>query len=198
MKTIAVDIDDVLAFSAEGFVEFSNERWGTHLKVTDYHEHWAAMWQVSIEEVQKRTHEWYNESLVRTYAPKDRAKEVLTELVKHYKLVVATARAIDLQKDTIDWVNSHYEGIFSEIHHAGIWDSITMAGYQATKTELCKKINADYLVDDQLKHCLAANEAGIKTILFGDYTWNKDQNLPKTIYRAKNWDEVGSYFEAQS
>jgi uncharacterized HAD superfamily protein len=195
MKTIAVDIDDVLAASAEGFVEFSNERWGTNLKVTDYDEHWVNMWQVSIEEVRKRTHEWYDAKLVTTYQPKDDAKEVLTKLAKRFKLVVATARAVDLQKDTLDWIDVHYKGVFSEVHHAGIWDSITMGKYNATKTELCKQIGADYLVDDQLKHCLSADEAGISAVLFGDYTWNQKEDLPQTIHRAISWNEVLRYFE---
>lgn len=195
MKTIAVDIDDVLASSAEDFVIFSNQRWGTHLTVADYNEHWADMWQVSIDEVRKRTQEWYDAKLVAVYAPKDNAKSTLIKLAKRFKLVVATARAVELQKDTLDWIDKHYSNIFSEVHHAGIWDSITMGGYQATKTELCKQIGADYLVDDQLKHCLSANEAGIKTVLFGDYSWNRKDDLPKSIYRAMNWNEVLSYFE---
>lgn len=44
--TIAVDIDDVLADNAAGFVTFSNERWGTNLTPDDYGEHWVKVWQV--------------------------------------------------------------------------------------------------------------------------------------------------------
>ncbi|MBC7869007.1 hypothetical protein H7X69_02425 [Candidatus Saccharibacteria bacterium] len=34
--TIAIDIDNVLAYNAKGFVEFSNQRWGTTLEVDDW------------------------------------------------------------------------------------------------------------------------------------------------------------------
>ena len=47
---IAIDIDDVLAENAIGFVAFSNERWGTRLSVDDYSEHWSEMWRVDSEE----------------------------------------------------------------------------------------------------------------------------------------------------
>ena len=63
-----------------------------------------------------------------------------------------------------------------------------------TKAEICAEIGADYLVDDQPKHCLAAAKAGIKTILFGDYKWNRDTKLMPNMVRAKNWQEVLEYF----
>lgn len=195
MQTIAVDIDDVLALSAQELVAFSNKRWGTRLAVTDYDEHWANMWQVSIEEVRKRTQEFYDAKLVATYSPQDGGEEVLRYLSTRYKLVVATARSSELEKETLAWIQEHYGNLFSEVHHATIWNSITMEGYSATKTELCKQIGADYLIDDQLKHCLSAHEAGIHAILFGDYTWNQKPDLPSGIYRAKNWAMVKEYFE---
>ncbi|HJQ08525.1 MAG TPA: hypothetical protein VJ836_03545 [Candidatus Saccharimonadales bacterium] len=39
-RIIAVDIDDVLSASAEGFVVFSNKQWGTRLTLDDYTEDW--------------------------------------------------------------------------------------------------------------------------------------------------------------
>ena len=38
-----------------------------------------------------------------------------------------------------------------------------------TKGMLAKEIKADYLIDDQLKHCSAAAELGIPALLFGVY-----------------------------
>lgn len=197
MKTIAVDIDDVLALSAEGFTEYSNKKWGTNLRPSDYTEHWADMWRVDIAEVDKRTNEWYNDNIVLTYNPKPDGEQVLRMLAKKYKLVVATARGKATQADTIEWVERHYKDIFSEVHHAAIWDTIEMGNYSITKTELCKQIGADYLIDDQLKHCLSANEAGIQAILFGNYTWNQMDTLPKSIVRATSWKQVGEYFDRQ-
>lgn len=43
MKTIAVDLDDVLSASVPGFVAYSNKRWGTTLTLDDYDEDCAAI-----------------------------------------------------------------------------------------------------------------------------------------------------------
>lgn len=58
------------------------------------------------------------------------------------------------------------------------------------------EIKADFVVDDQLKHCTAAVEQGIPTILFGNYRWNQAEELPKGVTRCKNWQEVAGYFDA--
>ena len=61
---IAIDVDDVLAENAAGFVAFSNQRWGTTLQVDDYDEHWAKIWNVDNEEVERRAKEFHNSSLM--------------------------------------------------------------------------------------------------------------------------------------
>ena len=58
-KTIAVDIDDVLAFSAIEFIRFSNQRWGTNLTIEDYNEDWTTMWGIELAETQARSAEWH-------------------------------------------------------------------------------------------------------------------------------------------
>ena len=57
---IAVDIDDVLAENAAGFVKYSNEKWGTNLTVDDYDERWGAIWKVDSLEVERRAQEYHN------------------------------------------------------------------------------------------------------------------------------------------
>ena len=200
MKTIAVDIDDVLAANAEGFVEFSNQRWGTHLKPDDYTEHWAQMWGVDFEEVKKRRNIIIEEKLFLKHRLFEEARSILKKLAKNYKLVVVSSRGPRIQTDTIDWVNQSFDGIFSEVHFAKIWDRPVhiLEQLKMTKAEVCKQIGADYLIDDQPKHCLAAAEAGITALLFGDYKWTKVSNLPKNVIKLKNWPEVLEYFNAKS
>ncbi|HLA48993.1 MAG TPA: hypothetical protein VJY84_00415, partial [Candidatus Saccharimonadales bacterium] len=66
------------------------------------------------------------------------------------------------------------------------------------KAEVCREIGADYLVDDQPKHCLAAADAGITALLFGDYKWTRVNNLPKNVIKVRNWPAVLEYFNAKS
>ena len=193
-KIIAVDIDDVLAANAESFVAFSNERWGTKLATGDYNEHWAEMWGIDNEETEKRAHEFHNSGAIGRYRHYNDAKPVLAELSAYYKLVIITSRRRIVHDETLEWINLHFEDVFQEVHFAGMWDEITKDSSKATKAALCVEIGAGYLIDDQLKHCLAAAEAGLQTLLFGDYSWNYTDSLPDGVTRVRDWAAVKDYF----
>ncbi len=194
MKTIAIDIDDVLALSASAFVDFSNKRWGTNLEVDDYHEHWAELWQVDNSEVNKRALEYWNSDTTKNVTAIADGEVVLKSLAKNYKLVIATARRIHTESDTTAWLDKHYQNLFSEVHFAGMWDEVTDNSIKATKAELCRQIGANFLIDDQPKHCFAAASSGVKSILFGDYGWNRFEMLPQDVNRCVDWQSVQEYF----
>ncbi len=198
-KTIAVDVDDVIASHAEALIEFSNQRWGTNLTINDYDEHWAKMWRVDQLELEKRAQEFFKDFPSFKRFPD--ALEVLKALANKYKLVILTSRRQELAKDTKEWLNKYYPNIFSEIHYSGIWDNEqehSNKKIKATKGELVKQIGADYLIDDQPKHCVAAAEAGVRALLFGDYSWQVVEKLPAGVVRVKDWPAVLEYFDAQN
>jgi len=201
-KTIAVDIDDVLARSAEGFVAFSNERWGMQLQPEDYQEEWAVVWGVPLEEALRRSIEFHSSGVVGGYQPYEAALPVLRRLAIKFDLVAVTSRKTLIKPETDRWLDRHFPHIFREVHYAGIWDKQLTHHDVArrlahTKAEVCRQIGADYLIDDQPKHCIGAAKAGIKAILFGDYKWNRQQQeLPEGVTRARHWDDVLEYFRA--
>jgi uncharacterized HAD superfamily protein len=198
-KTIA--IDDVLARSAEGFAAFSNERWGTSMTADDYTEEWTVAWGVSIDEALERSKVLHESGAFGRFANNEAAMTVLEGLRATYDLVVVTSRRIILKSETDTWIEKHFPGIFSGVHYAGIWDETNkddaLIRLKHTKAEICRQIGADYLIDDQLKHCLAAAEAGLAVLLFGDYKWNQHVSLPKNITRTADWGAVQEYFDAQ-
>ncbi len=197
--TIAVDIDDVLAANAEAFIGFSNKRWGTNLTVEDYDEHWAKVWQVEHEEERKRAFAYFESGTIKNYKHFSEALPVLKELAKRYKLVILTSRERTLNEDTKKWMDKYFRDVFSEIHFSGIWDDWgkhSQEKIKYTKSEVAAQIGADYLIDDQVKHCLAAAEAGIEALLFGDYTWNRLNKLPPRVTRIKDWQEILNYFKS--
>ena len=71
------------------------------------------------------------------------------------------------------------------------------ARLKATKADIVKQIGADYLIDDQPKHCFAAAEAGITSLLFGDYRWNRNVKLPEGVVKVRTWHEVLEYFDGR-
>jgi 5'(3')-deoxyribonucleotidase len=193
---IAVDVDDVLAASAQGWVDFSNQKWGTNLTVDDYDEDWSKMWGVDRQEEMKRAKEVYNAVIVRDFRHDDTALPVLQKLAKKYELIVATSRVQAMHTETLEWLDKHYKGIFSGFHRSGLFDVLTPDSHKGTKAELIKKIGADYLIDDQPKHCLAVADLGIETILFGDYGWNSNiGELPPRVTRCFDWAAVERYFD---
>lgn len=189
---IAVDVDDVLAENAAGIVAFSNQRWGTNLTVDDYDEHWAKMWQVDNAEVKRRSAELMDAGLGTGYGHIGGALEVLEHLAQHHHLMIATSRCLQVKGDTIAWIDEHFPGIFAStaVYFSGIWDELTNDSHRATKAELMTQINADVLIDDQLKHCQAVAAHGRNALLFGDYAWNQAATLPAGVVRCTNWYEV--------
>ena len=201
-KTIAVDIDDVLSASAEAFIAFSNKQWGHTLSVDDYLEEWAVVWQVDLDEAARRADlvHTYGDTIIASHRVFDDAYPVLQRLRKRFNLIVVTSRRKVLQPATEKWISQYFPDIFSAVHYAGIWDSEShiLEKVKATKAELCLELGADYLIDDQPKHCIAAAEAGIASILFGDYKWSRYDVVPNGVTRIHSWREVEEYFNAQS
>lgn len=189
---IAVDIDDVLAENAIGFVTFSNERWGTRLSVDDYNEHWSEMWRIDSEEAERRAYIFHDSGVIRGYAHIGGAEEVLRNMSQVHHLMITTSRRLQVQSDTLLWIEEHFPGIFasSAVYFSGLWDGMHENSHKLTKAELITQINADVLIDDQLKHCLAVSETGRNAILFGDYTWNRADSLPDKVVRCHSWSEV--------
>lgn len=201
-QTIAVDIDDVLSASAEAFIAFSNKQWGLHLSVDDYIEEWAVVWQVDLDEAVRRSElmHTFGADIIASHRCFEDAYPVLKELSQYFNLIVVTSRRRVLQSATEAWINQYFPDIFSAIHHAGIWDTdedITKQ-VQGTKAAICRELGADYLIDDQPKHCIAAAKAGIPSILFGDYKWSRYDILPNGVTRLHSWKEVARYFDVKS
>lgn len=196
MKTIAVDIDDTLAAYAEAVTEFSNVHWGMNLTIDEYSENWGAMWGVDPNEYRRRGDIVEASGIQATLRHDVDAVDVLRELKNNYRLIVVSSRPANLQQVSIEWINRHYPGIFEEIHFANMWNdraNIHLA-YLATKAEICQELKIDYLIDDQPKHCIGVANVGIPTILYGDYPWNRDDELPETVARAHTWRDVHQHF----
>lgn len=193
---IAVDLDDVLAAHAEEFIKFSNEQFGTNLSVEDYRESWSEMWQVTPEEAEERALLWRTPPRIDSFRKlaDEHIDTVLAVLKQRYKLVIVTARPKAWRDSTVAWVERHYPGVFSDIRLVPVWTNET----PQTKAEVCKEIGAQYLIDDSIKHCNLAAEAGIKAILFeGLHPWKETLEPHSKVVRCKDWQEVLEYFDGQ-
>lgn len=196
MKTIAVDIDDTLSASAPALIEYSNKTWGMNLTTNQCSEHWGAMWQVDHEEQKRRSDIIESSRIQATLRHDEHAFHVLNELKKDYRLIILSARPEILHELSREWVTKNYNGVFEEIHFANLWDDRNNLhiAHLLTKADICEELGVDYLIDDQLKHCVGVSERGIASIIFGDYAWNASEALPSNVTRAHTWDEIRHYF----
>lgn len=196
---IAIDIDDVLCRNAEGFAAYSNSRWQTQMAAHDYDEAWAQVWGVSQEEAERRAVELHGSGVIGTYEHVAAAVPVLVELGARFELVLVTSRRMAVKPETDRWIKRYFNNTFSGVHYLGAWESKLAIGdkLKLTKTEICRRIGANYLIDDQLKHCFSAAQAGVNTLLFGEYKWNSTTDLPVGVTRAKDWQAVRGYFNGQ-
>jgi len=203
-QVIAVDIDDVLSATAEGFTRYSNEQWGNTHKAENYSEAWADFWNVSIDEAMKRSDIYHASGVIGEFEHYAEALPVLRGLAKKYTLVVITSRKKAIKELTDAWLERHFPGVFSAVHYAGIWDikegeeRAIERRLSQTKTELARELGASYLIDDQLKHCAGAADAGIAALLFGGRHRTVDRSvLPAGITFVQDWQAVEEYFSAK-
>lgn len=194
LSTIAIDVDDTLADHAEAFVAWSNEKYGTLLTVEDYHDHWSLLWSVDHDETARRAEIFHQTGAHRRFVVKADSVEVLRRLSKRYRLVVVTARRQLVVQDSLEWIQEYYEGIFSDVRFVPIWE----ADNTVTKADICRELGAQYLIDDLMRHCSLAAEAGITALLFGDYAWNRHEQLPPDITRVRDWKAVEEFFDGRN
>lgn len=198
--TIAIDVDDVLAKTSQGFIEFSNKTWGHNLTIDDYDEDWAKAWGTSVEVARERADILHASAAIAELSYFPEALSVLMKLKKQYRLVVATSRRASISQESREWLERYYPGIFEGVFFSGIYDG-KLGRHEdhiaRTKNDLLAEIGADYLIDDQLKHCFAAGEHGVRAMLFGSYAWNRSDDLPSHVTRCADWEAVEAYFAAR-
>lgn len=195
-KTIAVDIDDVLASINEGMRLFINTYYGEEHTPEDYTAdgqywgYWEQIWNVSDEEGKKRYEAFIHSDEFLQATTNDGAIDVINRLKLDHDLVVVTAREDFHVEGTHRWLDQNFAETFKRIEFAPIWSKEK----KVSKGEICKVIGAGYLIDDNVEHCNLAAEEGVQALLFGEYGWNRNHKLHESVIRVKNWHEVAEYF----
>ena len=98
---------------------------------------------------------------------------------------------------TANSINENFPDIFAEIVMPGIWDEIDSDIHNRTKADICQTVGVNYLIDDQAKHCNATAAVGIKSLLFGDEAWNRNEPIVNGVTRVDDWPAVLSYFQME-
>ena len=103
--------------------------------------------------------------------------------VKH-ELHLITARPQSSEVITMAMLDNYLASCFQSVEHVG---------HDRSKGEICAQIGADVLIDDNMKHLVSALEHGVPAngaLHFGDYPWNKQENLPDGVVKCLNWKQI--------
>lgn len=198
-KTIAVDIDDVIAAENDGVREFINLEYGEKHSVEDYlvdgeyWGYWESVWDIGDEEAKKRFDAYLASDVKDNLKLVDGAGKAIRRLKKSHRLVIVTSRYGRQLETTEPWLEKHFRKTFDGVAFVGTWDK----NREITKAIIAREIGADYLIDDNAEHCNLAAKAGIQALLFGDYGWNRNTELHPKVKRLKNWQQVLEYFDGQ-
>ena len=196
---IAIDIDDVLGDELEAVRQFVNQYRGLRLSRADYlvaGEYWAyweSVWGVDKEEGKQIYDAYVASGAKYKHSPLEGVIEAITKLKKSYKLIVITARGDMHIEATNKWLTEHFTDAFSNVEFMPVWGAKDVI----TKAHIAGHHKASYLIDDNYEHCRLAADAGIQTLLFGDYGWNRDVELSSSIVRVADWNAVMDYFDGQ-
>ncbi len=190
---IAFDLDDVIVETAQDIIDHYNSRFGTKVTLQDYYDDdLTGVWGTEDRKMAvKRVNDYietpeYYESL-----PIQQAISVITWLNRHHELHILTGRPDFTEEATKNWLAKHFPDIFKTVTFTYFYGE---GAQKRSKGDICRQLGVDVLIDDHLGHALSAAEAGAKVLLFGDYPWNRSNNLPDSIRRVRNWHEVGQYF----
>lgn len=186
---IAVDCDDVLVRTTPYFVSAYNQKYGTNVPLNDAHIMSEELWGADTEEVVRRIGDLVFTDEYKALGTSPEETEVLKELSKHHDLHLVTARKEEERETTKAMLDRDLPGVFT---------SLDLVGWQGSKGEVCKRIGADVLIDDNARHLHNAIEHGLPkngAILFGDYPWNKVDSTHQDLTYCLDWFSVQKVIE---
>lgn len=187
---VAVDIDDVLFDFVSRFLQWHDRRYRTNLRFEDV-VFGVQLWEVwggTKEETVERIPSFFREVDLLNLEPIAGAVEVLRKLKGTYQLAVVSARDNTVAPLSRAWIDKYFTDVFDEVV-LGIANPYAQSRPIA-KSELCRRIGASIMIDDELLHAAGCAQAGIRALLFGDYPWNQAETLPPNVVRVANWDDV--------
>ncbi|XP_020593368.1 uncharacterized protein LOC110033656 isoform X2 [Phalaenopsis equestris] len=191
---VAVDVDEVLGSFITALNKFIADRYSSYHTVSDYHIYeFFRIWKCTRAEAEIRVHEFFRTQYFTSgIHPIPGAHAALCNLSTFCNLSVVTSRQNVIKDQTCDWLERHYPGLFREIHFG---NHFALDGKSRPKSEICRSIGAEVLIDDNPRYAVECAEAGIRVLLFdyhNSYPWCKDGSVDSysLVTKVHNWEEV--------
>ncbi|KAK4536457.1 hypothetical protein CDCA_CDCA08G2482 [Cyanidium caldarium] len=208
--TVAVDVDEVLAFFVPALCRFHNQQYRTRLTPSDFHSYrFSQVWGGTDVEAVERVHEFFRTPAFEELQPVPGANETLRARRDRFRFVVVTSRQTLIEQPTRRWLSRHFDGIFEDVYFGNQWvrgqGVPTMMGSSAavgrrSKADMCHEAGAMLLVDDMPAYVDECARAGMRGILFDyqqGYGWSKAPlTMPHRVTVAHDWTQVGRVLDA--
>ncbi|KAL5995059.1 hypothetical protein ACLOJK_025117 [Asimina triloba] len=191
---VAVDVDEVLGSFLSALNKFISNHYNSNHSVSEYYVYeFFKIWKCSRSEADIRVHEFFKTAYFKKgIHPIPGAHDALLRLSTFCSLSVVTSRQNAIKDHTIEWLNKHYPGLFDEIHFG---NHFALDGKSKPKSEICRSLGAQVLIDDNPRYAAECAEVGIRVLLFdyhNSYPWCKSGSidLHPLVTKVHNWEEV--------
>lgn len=188
-RTIAVDFDDVLMDFFPSMIDFFNAKENTNHKKEDLKSFYLeSIWNCTKEEALDKILHFYELEKDLDLKPIHGSIDAIRKIKEKNNLIVITGRPKHTLKYMQDWLGKHYPGIFDDIFFTNFF-----FGGKKTKSEICREVGAEIIIDDSLIFIENASEHGVQALLF-NAPWNQGE-LPENVTRVHSWGEILDYLE---
>lgn len=191
---VAVDVDEVLGSFLSSLNTFIAEQHFLKHNISEYNVYdFMKIWRCSQAEANDLVHAFFeSEHFKDGILPIPGAHESLLQLAEFCHLVVVTSRQHVIKNQTLDWIERHYSGIFSDVYFG---NHFALEGEARPKSEICRSIGAQVLIDDNPRYAVECAQHDIEVLLFdynNSYPWSKTPDGPvhPLITRVQSWQEV--------
>lgn len=187
-RTIAIDIDEVLAPLMLNIIKWHNEVYATSYRLGDFftYDYWR-VWGGDRNSAIAKVVDFNKTDYFKKMEPIAGSIESIKILHQKYRLVVVTSRRHSQEKLTIDWLDEHFPDCFEGVYFGNHY---SIGENSIPKSVLCKKAGADIFIDDSLVYAKECAGEGIEVYLFGNYPWNLGGEDAENIQRVSDWADL--------
>lgn len=183
---IAIDCDNVLIDASEYLVEIYNRTYGTSVQLQNAYVSGNTEWQADRDEVLRRIYAIQMTDDFAAIEPEDSTVKAVEHLAGDHELHLVTARDSTVMSVTQQMVDTYFPGCFASIEHVGA---------DASKGDICARIGAHVMIDDNVGHLETASENGVGLLIwFGKYAWQEAQKERAQslagLRSCRNWQDV--------
>ncbi|KAG6520185.1 hypothetical protein ZIOFF_017223 [Zingiber officinale] len=110
----------------------------------------------------------------------------------------ARSRQNVIRDQTVEWIEKYFPGLFREIHFG---NHFSLHGASRSKSDICRCLGAQVLIDDNPRYALECAEIGMKVLLFdyqSSYPWSRTGSATAhpMVTEVHDWREVEDKLQA--